>query len=105
MKASVTPKKVYEYIPDDILKSFTSFYEKDDIWQIHSGNYWLVIFLYKENQIEPNKDLPKYSEIKKGYLKLVNKYLSAEIKEIHLTFDSKENFENKYGGNFYNYYH
>ena len=93
------------YIPDKILKSFTASYENEDVWQIHSGNYWLTIFLYKVNQIESNKDLPKYNDIKQGYLELVNKYLNPEIKEIHLTFDSKENFENKYNANWYDYYH
>jgi len=94
-----------EYIPNEILKSFTSSYENEDIWEIHSGNYWLTVFLYKDNQIETNKDLQKYNEIKKGYLKLVNKYLDPAIKEIHLTFDSKENFGKKYGSNWYDYYH
>ncbi|OCX50750.1 hypothetical protein BEL04_18620 [Mucilaginibacter sp. PPCGB 2223] len=96
---------MFDYIPDDILKSFTTFYEKEDIWQIHSGDYWLTIFLYKEDQIGSNKDLPKYNDIKKGYLELVNKYLNPVIKEIHLTFDSKENFEKKFGGSWYDYYH
>ncbi|WP_259066681.1 hypothetical protein HDF24_21615 [Mucilaginibacter sp. X4EP1] len=104
-KEVLPPKKVDKYIPKEILDSFTSLYQNEDIWQIHSGNYWLTIFLYKENQIEFNKDLPKYNEIKKGYLELVNKYLDPEIKEIYLTFDSKESFEIKYGGNWYDYYH
>jgi len=97
--------KVEEYIPNDVLKAFTSFYEKDDIWQIHSGNYWLTVFLYKESQIETNKDLPKYNEIKAGYLDLVHKYLDPTIKEIRLYFDSKDTFENKFNGNWYDYYH
>jgi len=94
-----------KYIPNEILKSFTDSYEKEDVWQIHSGNYWLTIFLYKENQIEYNRNLPKYLKIKAGYLELVNKYLDPDIKEISLSFDSKENFEKIYKGNWYDYYH
>jgi hypothetical protein len=97
-----------KYIPNEILTSFTKFYEKEDVWQIHSGDSWLTVFLYKESQIEQNQDLPKYIEMKEGYLKLVKKYLDppvSEIDEIQLSFDSKENFENKYQGNWYDYYH
>ncbi|MES2061623.1 MAG: hypothetical protein V4456_06860 [Bacteroidota bacterium] len=97
-----------KYIPDEILKAFTTSYENEDVWQIHSDNNWLTVFLYKESQIEPNQNLPKYLEMKEGYLKLIRKYLdppASEIKEIALYFDSKENFEKKYGGNWYDYYH
>jgi|GEM_PF-5378152 len=97
-----------KYIPDEILKAFTTSYEKEDIWQIHSGDSWLTVFLFYESQIEQNQDLPKYHEMKEGYLKLVKKYLdppASEIDEIQLSFDSKENFEKKYGGNWYDYYH
>jgi hypothetical protein len=97
-----------KYIPTEILKTFTSFYEKDDVWQIHSGHSWLTVFLFKESQIQQNEDLPKYAELKAGYLRLVKKYLDppySEIDKISLSFDSKENFEKKYNGNWYDYYH
>ena len=97
-----------KFIPGEIMDAFNSSYTKEDVWQIHSGHSWLTVFLFKENQIEENRDLPKYVEMKALYLKLVNKYLDppySEIDKIHLSFDSKENFEAKFGGNWYDYYH
>ncbi|MES1219096.1 MAG: hypothetical protein ABUT20_26560 [Bacteroidota bacterium] len=106
MKASVkATDKEKKYIPADILDTFTTSYEKEDVWKIHSGDYWLMIFLYTDKQIDSNKDLPKYNEIKKGYLELVKKFLDPTVREIHLTFDSKENFDKKYDGNWEHYYH
>ena len=94
-----------KYIPNDVVEVLTNFYEKEDVWQIHSGDYWLVIFLYKDSQIEHNQNLPKYLELKEKYLELVHLYLNPTVKEIYLSFNSKENFEKKYGGNWYDYYH
>ena len=97
-----------KYIPDEILKAFTSSYEKGDVWQIHSGDRWLTVFLFSEGQIQSNKGLPIYQQLKMEYFKLVDQYLDLHlvgINDINLYFDSKENFENKYQGNWYNYYH
>jgi hypothetical protein len=97
-----------KFIPREIMEAFNSSYTKEDVWQVHSGHSWLTVFLFKESQIEENRDLPKYAEMKAGYLELVNKYLDppdSEIDKINLSFDSEENFDKKYGGNWYDYYH
>jgi hypothetical protein len=97
-----------KYIPDEVLKPFLHSYEKDDIWQVHSGDRWLTVFLYTDSQIKASKDLPIYQQMKEEYYKLVDKYLDfrlSDASDINLYFDSKENFEKKYQGNWYNYYH
>lgn len=98
-----------KYIPSDILKSFLTSFEKGDIWQVHQLNEkWLIVFLFRDEQIEINKSLPIYQAMKDEYFKLVKQYLNVKFSspdEISIQFDSKENFENKYQGNWYFYYH
>jgi hypothetical protein len=98
-----------KYIPGDILKSFLTSFEKGDIWQIHQLNEKrLIVFLFREDQIEANKSLPIYQAMKDEYFKLVIQYLNVKFlrsEEISIQFDSKENFDQKYQGNWYFYYH
>ena len=98
-----------KYIPDEILKSFFTSFEKGDIWQVHQLNEkWLIVFLFRDDQIEINKNLPIYQAMKDEYFKLVKQYLNVKFsssEEISIQFDSKEHFENKYQGNWYFYYH
>jgi hypothetical protein len=97
-----------KYIPDQILKPFMKSYERGNVWQIHVGDRWITFFLYFDSQIEENKNLPIYQQIREEYFKLVDKYLDIRLSglsDISLTFDSKENFERKYHGDWYGYYH
>ena len=96
-----------KHIPDEILKPFLHSYEKGDVWQVHCGDRWLIIFLYLDNQIVHNKDLPAYQKLKQEYYELIDKYLDLRIsgpKDISLNFDSKENFDEKYKGSWQLYY-
>jgi hypothetical protein len=97
-----------KYIPDEILKPFLRSYEKGDVWQVHCGDKWLTVFLYSDNQIMDNKDLLIYQRMKREYFKLVDEYLDLHLpssEDISVNFDSKENFEKKYQGDWYSYYH
>ena len=97
-----------KYIPNEILKPFMKSYEKGDVWQVHTGERWIKIFVYLDSQIEENKSLPIYQQMKEEYFKLIDKHLDLHLSgsgDISLLFDSKENFENKYKGNWYMYYH
>ena len=97
-----------KYIPDEILKPFMHSYEKGDVWQVHTGDRWITFFLYLNSQIEANKRLPVFQQMREEYFKLINKYLDLDLsgpRDINLYFDSKENFENKYQSNWYMYYH
>jgi hypothetical protein len=95
------------YIPDDIMKEFQRKYETGDIWQVHTGDTWLTFFLYSNDQIEHNKTLPIYEQIRNEYFDLLVKYrynLVCQADDITIYFDSKENFETKYRGNWQFYY-
>jgi hypothetical protein len=97
-----------KYIPEEILKTFLHSYEKGDVWKIHSGDRWLTIFFHTDRQIKDNEDLPIHQQMKEEYYKLVDKYLElrlSDASQIIINFDSKENFDKKYKGNWYNYYH
>ena len=96
-----------KYIPDDILKPFLHSYEKDDVWQVHCGDRWLIVWLFTNDQIDFNKDLPIYQKMKEEYFKLVDKYLDLRISspnDISVDFESKENFETKYRSSWQFYY-
>ena len=96
-----------KYIPGDILKSFLHSYEKGDVWQVHSGDRWLTVWFYTNNQIDDNRNLSIYKKMKDEYFKLVNKYLDLKISnsnDINLNFESKENFDNKYRSSWEFYY-
>ena len=95
------------YIPNEILKPFMQSYEKGDVWQVHTGDRWITLFLYLDSQIEANRSMPIYQQMLEEYFELVDKYLDLHLSgpsDINLHFDSKENFENKFQGNWYNYY-
>jgi hypothetical protein len=95
-----------KYIPNEKLKEFQSRYEKDDVWQVHTGDTWLTVFLYKNDQLEKNKGLQVYEQMKEEYTMLVRTYLDVPLtSSISLEFDSKENFETKYRGSWNFYYH
>jgi hypothetical protein len=97
-----------KYIPDKILKPFLRSYEKGEVWQVHQGENWLLVFLYYDNQIDANKDLPIYQQMKEEYFKLASKYLDVGLsgpEDISIHFDSKENFESNCRGNWNYYYH
>jgi len=97
-----------KYIPDEILKPFLSSYENGDVWQVHCGDRWLKVFVYTDDQIEPNKKLQVHQQMRKEYFKMVNEYLHLKLKnetDIQLSFDSKENFERKFNGDWYSFYH
>ncbi len=88
-----------KYIPNEVLKPFLQSYENGDAWQVHSGDRWLTVWLYSNDQIEYNKDLPIYQKMREEYFKLVDKYLDLKLnsfKDISLDFESKENFDTKY---------
>ena len=96
-----------KYIPEEILKTFLHSYEKGDVWQVHSGDRWLTIWLYTNNQIDDNKNLPIYQKMKEEYFKLVDKYLDLKISnfnDISLDFESKENFDTKFRSSWQFYY-
>jgi hypothetical protein len=97
-----------KYIPNDILETFLTSFEIGDIWQVHQLNeIRLIVFLFRNDQIESNKGLPIYQEIKDEYFKLVKHYLNINYfnsADISIQFDSKENFENKYQSNWHFYY-
>jgi hypothetical protein len=95
------------HIPDDILKPFLHSYEKGDVWQVHCGDRWLTVWLYSNDQISINKDLPIHQKMREEYFKLVHKYLDLKLSssnDFNLYFESKENFDTKYRGNWQFYY-
>jgi hypothetical protein len=96
-----------KYIPNEILTLFLKSYENGDVWQVHSGDRWLTVWLYANSQIDENKNLPFYKKMKEEYYKLVEKYLDLKISsanDINLYFESKEDFDTKYRGSWQFYY-
>jgi hypothetical protein len=82
-------------------------YKKDNVWEIHMNSFYITIFVEKENQIEKNRINPIFEKIKEEYFEIVkekDEFGLFKKEYINLAFDSKENFEKNYEGNWYYYY-
>jgi hypothetical protein len=78
----------------------------DNLWCVKLFNSTIIIFCYDEVQLELAKQ--KESEIRELYFQSIKPYdefnylKNAEF--IYVKFDSKLNFDNKYGGSWRNYF-
>lgn len=92
-------------IPKEELQTLMNKYKKGIIWDIHQGGTGVNIFFYTEMQINEHKNDPEILEIKDEYFRLIKRYdLFNYIKESHISFDSKENFDKNYDSNWFYYY-
>jgi hypothetical protein len=92
-------------ICQDLLMKFKENYINDFIWEIHHSGSRLVVFFDKHKEIEMYRNTKIIEEIKKEYFNLIKPYDEFNfIKEISVSFDSKENFKKKYDGSWMNYY-
>ena len=78
-----------------------------NVWKIHREFSTTAIFFYTNDQIDQSVHDGTKDFIKEKYFGLLKSYdefnyLKAD--DMFLTFDSKENFEETYQGNWFNYY-
>jgi hypothetical protein len=78
----------------------------DKYWRIYPFGKTICVFCMENSQIEMNKK--QESRIKKHYYELAkendNFDFIKNMDSVFVKFDSKENFENKYGGSWRNYF-
>ena len=103
--ASIAKSEAGENIPSELWSSFLEKYKKGDIWEIHNSGPGLIIFFYKSKLIERLKEDKIIQELEQEYLQIIRPYDEFNyIDKVRLNFDSKENFEKKYEGNWMYYY-
>jgi hypothetical protein len=88
---------------DELIKK----YKKDNVWEIHLSSFYITIFLEKENQIEESRQKPLFEKLKDEYFEIVkekDEFGLFKKELINLAFDSKENFDKNYEGNWFYYY-
>ena len=88
---------------DELIKK----YKKDNVWEIQMSSFYITIFLEKENQIEENRQKPLFEKLKDEYFEIVkekDEFGLFKKELINLAFDSKENFDKNYEGNWFYYY-
>lgn len=103
--SSIAKSEAVEKIPSEMWSSFLEKYKRGEIWEIHNSGSGLTIFTYKDKSIEKLKKDKVLAELEQEYLQIIRPYDEFEyISKIILNFDSKENFEKRYEGNWMYYY-
>ena len=82
-------------------------YTSNGLWEISIQHGSIVAFYTKEAEIELNDKSGVSKQIENELKNLASQYDEfgyLEEESFFFGFDSKENFDEKYGGNWYNYY-
>jgi hypothetical protein len=82
--------------------------EHPSVWEIYEAFDSLVVFYYLGNQVEENRRNGISETIRDSYYEAVKQFDEMNYftrKNIEITFDSKENLDKNFEGNFYYYIH
>ena len=82
-------------------------YLSEGLWEISINHGSVIIFYTTENEIESNNKSGVSKEIENKIKELAHQYDEfryLEKEPFFLAYDSKENFDKKYKGDWYNYY-
>lgn len=100
-------ERLYEKLPQN-LDFLLEEINNQNIWLIKNVfSTRIVVFFYSNNQIPDLKEKERIAEILKEYiyssLRKFDSYNKLKKDEINIEFDTKENFDTKYEGNWYYY--
>ena len=104
---NVAIDEAHNNISEEKLQDIAQVIDKDNIWLIRKYGSWITIFLYKEkNSSYTNKKdiLKQFTELYFPLLKEFDEFNYCKISDLKVDFDTKENFEKNYQGNWYYYY-
>lgn len=96
-----------KYIPNEAWNEFTSRHKSEDIKDIAQGLFTTLIVLVPESRIEVFKRSPNFQDLRIDYYNLVCQHTDLEISNpdaITMHVESKEAFDAKYQGSWYNYF-
>lgn len=103
--AAIARGEAGNQLPREQRMEFLKTFIKDPVWEIHLHGAALMVFFFEEGQVSRYRDSPLIEEMKREYYSLIKPFDEfGYIHEITVGFDSKEEFDRKYGGNWLNYY-
>ena len=94
-------------IPSEQLAEFKKRNTKECVWQINDSGTGMIVFVYKDSEIDEFKKSGKIEELKKEFFEMVkpvDKENYFTIDNIAVGVDSKQNFDENYESNWYYYY-
>ncbi|WP_121357767.1 hypothetical protein [Flavisolibacter nicotianae] len=94
-------------IPEKAWNDFKSQHISVDIKDIAQGIVTTLIILVPESQIEAFKNSQQFQGLRTDYFNLVRQHTDEKIsmpENITMHLESKENFDVKYKGSWYNYF-
>ena len=103
----IAKSEILDKIPDKILSDFKKRNTTKKIWEIHDSSFGVIVFLYKESDIEEYKNSTEIEKLKNDFYKTIQPFDKKgyfELEKLHIGIDSKENFDNNYESNWYYYY-
>jgi hypothetical protein len=103
----VAKAEINEAIPKTFIDELKSRYLKYNVWEISRFSEYTTIFFFTNDQLNESLNAEVRENIRRDYysqLKHYDKYSYFHYESFNLSFDSKENFDNKYESNWYYYY-
>ncbi|MGZ3751217.1 MAG: hypothetical protein ACXVB0_04970 [Mucilaginibacter sp.] len=101
-------EEVYGSVSTEQMQELKRQIANDEIWDIISGFATAIIFFYTDVQVQENSKNGVKEALSDRYFELLKPYDEFDyIKRdsFFVSLDSKENFDNKYQSNWYNYFH
>ncbi|HOF33905.1 MAG TPA: hypothetical protein PK624_06290 [Spirochaetota bacterium] len=103
---NVAIDEAHNKISEEKLQDIAQVIDKDNIWLIRKYGSCITVFLYKEkNYSYTNKKdiLKQFTELYFPLLKKFDEFNYCKFSDLKVDFDTKENFEKNYQGNWYYY--
>ena len=95
------------FIPEKAWNDFTNQHMSEDIKDIAQGLVRTLIILVPESRIEAFKNSHEFQDMRAAYFNLVRQFTDVKIsspESIAMHVESKEAFDVKYQGSWYNYF-
>lgn len=105
--SSVAMQEAQSNIPAEQLAALRTKYTGPDVWELHFPGNDIRVFFFTDQQKAANTGNTLYQRLLQEYYDLLKPYDEFDYfhwEEMKLILDSKENFDNKYQGNWYYYY-
>ncbi|MCL2119941.1 MAG: hypothetical protein FWH27_16105 [Planctomycetaceae bacterium] len=104
---SIVKDEENESIPEEKIMELKNSIHNNDLWEISRFGSRVTFFVFTEKQVEKYKESEVRKEWASQYFDLLepyNEFGYFRRKKFSIRLDSKENFDNKYGSSWFNYY-
>jgi hypothetical protein len=104
---SIAMREAIGCIPGERIDELQNQIGNDNIWKIVTIDSGAIFFFYTNEQVKANETNGTKKELSLQYYDLLKEYDEFkyfEHKDFLISLDSKENFDNKFNSNWYNYF-